>query len=351
MDSIIIQLLASDDPCVRLKTRLRVLGEDAASPEMRKLAEAVRSSDRVRAMVSLRDADGRIPGSAYAKFTGAHWILPILADLGYPAGDTDLVPLRDQVYATWLDPKHTQERVVERESARYKSQPGVPIIDGRARRCASQQGNALWSTLALGIADGRADELARLLIRWQWPDGGWNCDRKTGVVNSSYMESLIPMRALALHGRLAGDSASTEAALRASDIFLKRRLFRRQADGSVMNEDFVKLHYPCYWHYDILFGLKVLGRDGTAGRPALCRRAGSPGEQAAARRRFPGRAPALSCCGDPRQRRLARRLGRHQPQADESLGHDRRARRAAPSGKVIGPVPAKCSSLPGAACR
>ena len=267
MDSIIIQLLASDDPCIRLKTRLRVLGEDAALPEMRTMAEAVRSSDRVRAMVSLRDADGRISGSAYAKFTGAHWILPILADLGYPAGDTDLVPLRDQVYATWLDPKHTQERVVERESARYKSQPGVPIIDGRARRCASQQGNALWSTLALGIEDGRADELARLLIRWQWPDGGWNCDRKTGVVNSSYMESLIPMRALALHGRLAGDGASTEAALRASDIFLKRRLYRRQSDGSVMNEDFVKLHYPYYWHYDILFGLKVLGEMGLLGDP------------------------------------------------------------------------------------
>ena len=218
MDSTVSQLLASDDPCVRLKTRLRVLGEDAVSPEMRRLAEEVRSSDRVRRMLSLRDAEGRTPGSAYAKFTGAHWILPILADIGYPAGDTDLVPLRDQVYETWLDPRHTQERVVEREAARYKSQPGVPIIDGRARRCASQQGNALWSTLALGIADGRADELARLLIRWQWPDGGWNCDRKTGAVNSSYMESLIPMRGLALYGRLTGNAASTEAALSAPPI-------------------------------------------------------------------------------------------------------------------------------------
>ena len=29
-----------------------------------------------------------------------------------------------------------------------------------------------------------------------------------------------------------------------------------------MNEDFVKLHYPCYWQYDVLFGLKVLGEAG-----------------------------------------------------------------------------------------
>jgi hypothetical protein len=73
------------------------------------------------------------------------------------------------------------------------------------------------------------------------------------------METLIPLRALALHGRLRHNPASTAAAERAAEVFLRRRLFRRLADGSVMNEDFIKLHYPCYWQYDILFGLKVLG--------------------------------------------------------------------------------------------
>jgi hypothetical protein len=29
-----------------------------------------------------------------------------------------------------------------------------------------------------------------------------------------------------------------------------------------MQEDFVKLHYPCYWRYDILFGLKVMAETG-----------------------------------------------------------------------------------------
>jgi len=28
---------------------------------------------------------------------------------------------------------------------------------------------------------------------------------------------------------------------------------------------FVLLHYPCYWHYDILFGLKVLAEAGLVG--------------------------------------------------------------------------------------
>jgi len=29
-----------------------------------------------------------------------------------------------------------------------------------------------------------------------------------------------------------------------------------------MIDDFVKLHYPCYWRYDILFGLKVMAEAG-----------------------------------------------------------------------------------------
>jgi hypothetical protein len=29
-----------------------------------------------------------------------------------------------------------------------------------------------------------------------------------------------------------------------------------------MNPDFIRLHYPCYWRYDVLFGLKVMAEAG-----------------------------------------------------------------------------------------
>jgi len=112
--------------------------------------------------------------------------------------------------------------------------------------------------LRLGLADERSEQLAHSLRDWQWPDGGWNCDRKPSAVNSSFMESLIPLRALYLHARLTGQRASLDAAERAAELFLKRRLFKRQSDGELIRSDFIKLHYPCYWHYDILFGLKVM---------------------------------------------------------------------------------------------
>ena len=139
---------------------------------------------------------------------------------------------------------------------------GGPILQGRARRCASQQGNALYAAVALGLADARCEQLAALLTRWQWHDGGWNCDRKPEASNSSFWETLIPLRALAIYARATRDRRAAEATACAAEIFLKRGLFRRLSDGQVMNPEFLRLHYPCYWRYDILFALKVMREAG-----------------------------------------------------------------------------------------
>lgn len=266
MAEVIDRLLAADDPCVRYRALVDAGGVPPDAPAVQQARAAIRSSGRVRQLLSSCGPDGRLH-SVYAKYTGAQWVLADLADIGYPLGDVELVSLRDQVYERWLDPAHTKERVVAREAARYKSRPGVPVIDGRARRCASQEGNALYATLALGIADERADQLATNLIRWQWPDGGWNCDRKTTARTSSFHESLLPLRGLAWHARVTGSRASRDAAERASELFLSRRLFQRRTDGSVIHDSFLKLRYPHYWHYDILIGLKVMAEAGFIGDP------------------------------------------------------------------------------------
>lgn len=249
------ELLASDEPSIRYRVRAEVLGEDATGPDLAARQQEIRSSVRVEALLSERDALGRIPRPPYAKWAGSHWVLVDLAALAYPPGDRDLIPLREQVLDWWLGARH-QERITS--------------IAGKTRRCASQEGNALWSRLRLGLADERCEVLAKRLLAWQWPDGGWNCDRNPQAQHSSFMETLIPMRALALFGSQTGAGWATEAAGRASEVFLKRRLFRRLQDGSVISPDFVRLHYPCSWHYDILFGLKVLAELGLV-RDARCR--------------------------------------------------------------------------------
>jgi len=271
--TVIRRLLESSEPSVRWKARVRVLGEDPSSSRCTALERKVAASPRVRTLLHRRDRAGRLltARDVYDKWQGAHWVLAALADLAYPPGDPSLCPLRDQVYDHWLAPSFFREFDAPRKEDAYRHD-GVPVMDGRPRRCASQQGNALYFLHALGIADARSERLAERLRHWQWPDGGWNCDKNPTASHSSFTESLLPMVGLAEYATATGDSAARSSARRAQEVFLTRKLFRRRSDGAPIHPEFLRLHYPLYWHYDLLGGLKAMARLGTV-RTAPCREA------------------------------------------------------------------------------
>jgi len=289
METILQSLQQSADPSIRYKVRTAVLGEDPESPTLRALREEIRTSPRVQTLLAGRLPGGRLPYHPYQKWRGAHWVLSLLADLGYPPGDETLHPLREQVFAWLLSPARLRK---------------IPTLQGRVRHCASLEGNALYSQLALGIADERAGELAARLVRWQWPDGGWNCDKRPEAQHSSFMESLIPLRGLGLYARQSGDPAARAAFGRAAEFFLDHHLYLRHSTGQPIHPDYLALHYPCYWHYDILFGLTVMAETGCLAdprcRPAIDRLEALrlPGGGFPAARRYycvtPGQAPNAS---------------------------------------------------------
>ncbi len=250
MDELIKALKA--EPALAWKLAVNVQGHAADSSAAKKAEKMVEESELVRGLLKGRLPNGRTRLQAYSKWTGAHWILSLLADLGFPPGDKSIRPMMEQTFDAWLSEDHKKH---------------IRLISGRIRRCASQEGNAIWSSLRLGFADERTTELVERLLKWQWPDGGWNCDKHPDAHNSSFMESLIPLRALALYAKISGERRVWLAAERAADIFLKRELYKRQSSGALMDPHFVKLHYPCYWHYDILFGLKVMAEAGLIGDP------------------------------------------------------------------------------------
>ncbi|HEV8338777.1 MAG TPA: hypothetical protein VGR25_03860 [bacterium] len=184
-----------------------------------------------------------------------------LADLGYPPGDRTLMPLRDQLLDHWLAPRYFREFEVGSKAKSYEIR-GVPVMQGRHRRCASQQGNALFAIVTLGLANTRTEALVERLLHWQWPDGGWNCDRNPRADTSSFMETLTPLRGLVAFANQGGESRVRQAIKRAAGVFLDRQLFRRRSNGALISREFVELHYPLYWHYDILGGLKVMAEAG-----------------------------------------------------------------------------------------
>lgn len=245
METLIDQL--QNEPAIRYKVVSELFNHPKESRETKEASEVVRNSSEVRSLISACQDDGKLPQHPYYKWMGAHWVLSILADLGYPKGEGSLRLMIDQAYDWLLGEKHAQH---------------IRLINGRMRRCASQESNAVYYSIKLGLADDRTDELASRLMQWQWPDGGWNCDKRPEVERSSFMESLIPLRALALYARSSGDKRAHQACEQAAEVFLKRRLYLRQSDGGIMDPHFVLLHYPCYWHYDILFSLKVMAEAG-----------------------------------------------------------------------------------------
>lgn len=250
VDAYTEQLLSSPDPVIAHRARLRLggVGTDA-------LHHRIPSSPNVRRLLGHRRPDGTIrfgnERHAYRKWQGPHWTLAGLAELGYPPGDESLRPLVEQVFDWLLAPRHLLP-------------PSTQVLPGqeeRVRRCASQEGLALWYVHELGLADRRADELASRLMSWQWPDGGWNCDKTPAAHVSSVQETLLPLRGLARHAG-AGHAATVQPAIdRAAEFLLHRRLLWRRRDGAPIRPrwgpDPLRIGWPIRF-YDVLSALVVM---------------------------------------------------------------------------------------------
>lgn len=245
---------------------VQVAGEDPDSEKIRDVQEEITESPRARALIAGRDRKVVREKYVYASWRGAHWTLAALREIGYPRGDETLRSMRDQVLDCWLDSSFYMEFESKVAVPKHRSAEGVPIIQGRYRRCCSQQGNALYSIERLGLADKRSDALAERLMRWQWPDGGWNCDRNPSAHISSFNESLLPMLGLAAQAE-RGDKVARAAALKASEVFLSRRLYKRLTDGTSISPHMTRPKYPRYWHYDVLGGLVAMAEMGLIGDP------------------------------------------------------------------------------------
>jgi hypothetical protein len=226
----------------------RDLLDEADPPELTRVLDG----PLVRGLLAGQQADGSFGNHPYRKWTGAHWRLVSLTELEVPPGEPRCMAALDGVL-DWLASESSLSR-------RPAVAAGLPLSD------ASMEGNALAVACRLGAAgDPRARRLADALVRWQWPDGGWNCDRTASGRRSSFHESLIPMWALWEYGRATGDRPAMAAGQRAAELFLEHRIYRMGGTGPPIHRSWVALHYPPYWHYDILQALLLLGRVGRAG--------------------------------------------------------------------------------------
>lgn len=173
-----------------------------------------------------------------------------LAELVLPPGNRRVRALADHVL-TWLE-------------ADRRGLTTAPVMMGKLVRAhATQDGFALAALSLLGLAKvPRTRRLAERIIEWQWPDGGWNCDRGLSASHSSFHETHGALWGLAEFDRAVGDRDARRAVERAAEFLLRHRLFRSERSGNLIHDSFLSLHFPSYWHYDVLQGLWVLSRAG-----------------------------------------------------------------------------------------
>ena len=181
-------------------------------------AEAAMSSPLVRAL--LTDPARTHP---YAKWSGAHWRLVSLVELGVDAGQPEALAVCDIALSHWATPQRLTQ---------------VPVVNGLCltgrQRCRGG--------FRIGLADDpRVTVLVEQLLEWQWPDGGWNCDPRTEARRSSLHETLPPHRGAAAPPALLalrpapGTSRPLPRRLRRRPRTVLARLFlsaRRRKDGS-----------------------------------------------------------------------------------------------------------------------
>ena len=241
-DPAVAWLLASGDPSVRYLTLTEVLDEPPESGEVAAARELIPNGPRVRALLSGQGPDGGFGVHPYRKWTGAHWRLVSLTDLLVPPDEPRARAAAEGVL-TWLAASMGRRRKV----------------NGVVRACASQWGNAIGACCRLGLVrDDRVRRFAEWLAEWQWPDGGWNCDKRPEARHSSFHETFTPLWGLAEYHAATGDALVGEATERAAEFILRHRLFRSERTGEVISSAWLELRYPPYWHYDVLAGLRVL---------------------------------------------------------------------------------------------
>lgn len=259
--NLVASLCAHENPVVAYRARRLLAGESESSPALCELRQAIGSSETAKRLLLALNGERFNP---YRKWQGPHWTLYLLAEIGFPPGDERLLPLRQRVMDWMFAPAFLKPP----STAFFPDQPRRP------RRCASMEGTTIWSQLVLGIVDDEhVPLLVDRLITFQWPDGGWNCDKRPGARTSSVQETLLPLRGLVHWFCATGDERARRAAERAAEFLLARRLLWRKRDGALIEPEWGgpvdKVHYPIRF-YDVLSVLLVMAETGMI-RDQRCR--------------------------------------------------------------------------------
>jgi hypothetical protein len=199
-------------------------------------------------LLSYADSDGQWAGGSFVPrgFDRRDW-----EESGQPwtATTYSLTQLRE----FGLDPASARaRRAVELVGANSRwDEGGQPFWEGEVEECINGR------TVADGAYFGvDVSTIVDRLVGERLDDGGWNCERVTGSVRSSFATTINVLEGLLEYERATGGTPESQRARRSGEEYLlERHLFRRLSSGEPADEQFLELTYPNRWHYDVLRAL------------------------------------------------------------------------------------------------
>ncbi len=249
-------LLEPGNPSVRYLALTELLDRGPKDTDVMAARERIASSRLARKIMGQQTREGfwSPRETCYRpKWTSAVWPLMLLAELAVPADDR----IKAEV-ERFLDLHQVESGSF---SCRTKLERGKrwdePCLTG----------NMIRTLIQLGYGNDRRVKKA---IDWlpvqQLKDGGWNCDfPEKKVKHSSFMSTIEPLWAYSEIPRRRWTRKMKRSIEEGAEFLLMHHLYK--SDNHHWQETypfFTKLHFPMYYFYDILHGLRVLTKLGYA---------------------------------------------------------------------------------------
>ena len=253
-------LLEPRDPPLRLHTLTDILQHPPDSREVAFARKMILSYQPVRRIFRAQTNKGYWPpeNTCYRpKYTATVWPLILLGEMGVPpepgvkTACEHFLSLHqmDNGAFSWLS---------NREKKRPWKMEEEPCLTGNMIR-------------TLIVFDYAEDPRVRKAIEWmpehQQEDGGWNCDYpRRQVRHSSFMSTIEPLWAYSEIPRSRWSRKMRRSIERGAEFLLMHHIYKSDHHDwrttELWGEQPTKFHFPMYYYYDALHGLRVLAKLG-----------------------------------------------------------------------------------------
>jgi hypothetical protein len=242
-------LLEADQPAVRYRALVDLMGRPETDPEVRgaraRISRTGWAYDQLRRQGPKGFWEPREPKNLrewidflyYPTYRATNWRALVLTDLG-------------------VDPSDPRIKKLAKVLFEYKLRLGSPYNFFYEEACIA--GNTARMLTRFGFADDRrVRKLYDWLLEDQREDGGWNCSQGT----PGTLDVWEPLAAFAALPRAKRSPRVDRAIARGVEFYLRRRLFKEGRPYA----PWLRFHYPNHYFYDVLLGLDLVTELGFAG--------------------------------------------------------------------------------------